>query len=294
VAREKGIRTEVEFLGAVTGAKVAAAPQLYGPATDTYRNTAAYNGVPPTDFENVMGFNRDIMRPPDTTIPGDRGGPHDRAMDIANKESGQAYSWLKGGNVNPERLQFLGEGGGPDFNSVMADHLRLMRQETIGTPSSRGPAQFSAAVSEPRMAPESLEVIAGPHTGEVQAAARLADASVYPTNQMRLGRAAGSGGDIAGSTISNATIGHLLGKAAEAATGGSIPYLPEAGTVLGAKAKNPIARLQSGWLEGPTAMNAMTGGAAPPVITMRELIASLNAVAAQQQPSPTGGPQVVP
>ena len=144
------------------------------------------------------------------------------------------------------------------------------------------------------MAPESLQVIAGPHTAEVQAAGRLADASVYPTNQMRLGRAAGSAGDVAGTSISNATIGHLLGKAAETATGGAIPYLPEVGAAIGAKAKGPIARLQAGALEGPTAINAMAGGAAPPVITMPELIASLNAVAAQQQPSPTGGPQVVP
>jgi hypothetical protein len=265
---------------AETGGQVAAAPHLYGPATDAYRNTAAYSGVPPADFEAIMGANRDTMRPPDPTIPGDRGGPFEQHMDIANKEPGAAYSWLEGGNKNPDRLQLLADANHPDFGSVMANHLRLMRQQTVGTPSSRGPVQFSQAVSEPRMSPESLQTIAGPHTSEVQSAANLADASVYPTNQMRLGRAAGSSGDVAGGTVSNATIGYLLGKAAETQLG--VPYGAEAGAALGAKSRIPFARWEAGALEGPTAMNALAGGAAPRVMTMPELIASFNAVASQQ------------
>jgi len=265
-----------------TGGRMAAAPHLYGPATDAYRNTAAYQGVPPVEFENIMGANRDTMRPPDPAVPGDRGGPFEQHMEIANKEPGGAYSWLEGGNKNPDRLQLLADANHPDFGSVMANHLRLMRQQTVGTPSSRGPAQFSAAVSEPRMAPESLQTIAGPHTSEVQSAANLADASVYPTNQMRLGRAAGAAGDVGGATMSNATIGYLLGKVAEGATQGTVPHLPEVGAAVGAKARLPFARWEAGRLEGPTAMNAMAGGAAPRVITMPELIASFNAVASQQ------------
>lgn len=278
-----GWRTELgrAIDAAVPGGKIAAAPQLYGPATDVYRNTAAYQGVPPVEFENVMGFNRDIMRPPDVNVPGDRGGPYEQQMAIANKEPQAAYSWLKGGNANPERFQFLEETQHPGLPGVMGDYLRMIQQNTIGRPSSQGPAQFAREVSEPRMAPESLQSIAGPHTPEVQAAARVADASVYPTNQMRLGRAAGSGGEAVANVITNTQIGNLLGKMLEGVTG--IPHLAEAGSVAGSASRIPLALTRAKMLEGPLAINAMGGGAAPPVMTIPELAASLTAAGTSLQ-----------
>ena len=48
-ARVSALRSALSAIdNAETGGKVAAAPHLYGPATDAYRNTAAYGGGDPS------------------------------------------------------------------------------------------------------------------------------------------------------------------------------------------------------------------------------------------------------
>ena len=236
------------------GGMARATPQLYGPATDLFRSEAERYGVPAAQFDATMSRNRDVMRPPDPRVPGDVGGDVPRFNEIAGKEPGAAFSWLTGGGENPARLQFLESSGHPQVPSTFGDLLRMIQQKTIGTPSSQGPVQFSRAVSAPAMSPEALETIAGPYTSQVQAAGRLANSSVYPSNQMRLGRAMEQGSSGVGKTITSSEIGGALGGLLDSlAPTGLLPpgTLSAGGRIGGVAIQNPIARYQAEKLQGP-------------------------------------------
>jgi len=274
----RGWRTDLgRSLDTPQGGRMPPTASLYGPATEAMRVTAENRGVPRQDFQNVQGRTHAIER---------EGGDYQALQQIFDKQPQQAFNYLTGGEQNPARLGTLEATQHPQVNSIMGDLLRYLGNDTINHPAqgARGPANLANEIG--RMHPEARATIAGPQLPGVMDVATLARALDYPTSQTGLGRTVGGVGESVGRMMAGSeTLGQL-----GAATG--IPGAGGVGRIAGLGAMPAIRALRANYLQGDHAINALSGGAAPQVTSMAELVNALNAAAQQREQQPQRGPRV--
>lgn len=262
-----GWRTRLgKAIDAGAGGEMPAVPQLYAPATEAMRASAASRGVSAQDFNNTQDLTRQIMEKP--ALPGDPTGDYHRLMEIATKEPQAAYTWLQGGEQNPARLGTVEATGHPAVPGIMGDLIKQLGRETINNPSqgAAGPRNLADALAE--MHPESRAITMGNQAAAINDIESLARSFNYPTNQTGLSRAVGSAADRTANRVVGA---EAIGDAAASL---SIPKLVANVASLGVVPLVNFMRAQG--LNNPAAMNAMRGGAAP-TPSIADLIASINA-----------------
>jgi hypothetical protein len=250
------------------------AGQIYDATTGAMRDAGASQGVPPGYFDTVQGRTRAAMG---------EGGPHEQLTKIAESEPSSAYSYLKGGEQNPERLRLLQNTGNPAMDSVFGDYLRMIGNNTINTGAAPGPRQLATRVE--RMPPEALDVIGGPQRQNITDIAGLARAIDIPPSGNGLGRVVGG---ITRGVPGTLTAGEL---GAEAGRHTGIPGGTMAGRVAGYSLGPALRYLQARILQSDTARNALAGGARPPGSSMNvsDLVAAIdaaNAAASQYRRPP--------
>jgi hypothetical protein len=127
------------------------------------------------------------------------------------------------------------------------------------------------------MHPTALDAIAGAQRPDVMDVATLARSLDYPPSQTGLTRSLGGQGEGLGRMLMGSeALGHL-----GAATG--IPGGSTLGRVAGLGLMPALRYLRAQALEGPSAINALSGGAPPAGPSMAGLIAAINAANATQQ-----------
>jgi hypothetical protein len=250
------------------------ASQIYDEATGAMRGAGESQGVPGHFFDTVQGRTARIMG---------EGGPHEQLSAVAEREPSSAYQYLKGGETNPQRLRVMQATGNPAMDRIFGDYLRMIGNDTFNNPnqSAAGPRQYATRIES--MHPEALDVIAGPQgpgtpREGIADTATLARALNYPTSGAGLTKATGGVADNAVRTmVGSEALGHL-GASSGIPGGGSV------GRVLGAGIIPGVNYLRARGLEGRTAINAMSGGAAPPVMSIQDLAAALTAASSQRGP----------
>jgi hypothetical protein len=241
------------------------AGEVYDATTGAMRGAGESQGVPGDYFDRVQGRTRAAM--------GD-GGPHEQLTKVAGSEPSSAYSYLAGGEQNPQRLRLLQNTGNPAMDRIFGDYLRRMGNDTINTGKAPGPRQLATRVE--RMDPQALDTIGGPQRPDITDIAGLARAIDIPPQGNGLGRVVGG---ISHGIPGTLTAGEL---GAEAGRYTGIPGATMAGRVAG-YALGPAKRyIQARQMQSPTALNAMAGGPRPQsATTMADLVAAITA--AQQQ-----------
>ena len=233
--------------------------------TGDMRDAAVSQGVPGGYFDTVQHRYADIKG---------EGGPHEQLTDVAGREPSAAYSYLKGGEQNPQRLRLLQNTGNPAMDRVFGDYLRMMGNDTISSGKAPGPRNLATRVE--KMDPDALDTIGGAQRPDITDIAGLARAIDIPPQSNGLGRVVGG--------ISRGVPGVLtageLGAEAGRVTG--IPGATMAGRVAGYALGPAMRYIQARQMQSPTALNAMAGGRSPPSAnTMSDLVAAITA--AQQQ-----------
>jgi hypothetical protein len=276
----RNYRTDLgKSIDTAQGGRMPPTSQLYAPATEAMRGVAEQQGVPRQDFDNIQGRTRQVEQ---------TGGDFEWLDKLANREPGSAFNYLEAGARNPDRLGMLEATQRPEVPGIMGDYLRMIQQSTLGRNGARGPINFAESVSAPRMDPAALDVIAGPQVGDVRDVATAARAINYPTSQTGLTRSTGPTANRAAGVITGSEVGSGIGSAIGNLLGIEGNGAATAGRIAGALGNIPIAAIRARLLEGPTAINALGGGAAPPVMSMGDLVAALNAANAGRQ---QGGPR---
>jgi hypothetical protein len=233
----------------------AATTQLYEPATTAMRNAAARQGVPTHEFDAIQARYKAAMgsEPPPGT-------PNYGALsDVAGKEESPAFNYLNQGANNPDRLRMLAATGHPQLPATFGDWLRMIGNKTIGgpgqPPDARGPVHLADRLSAPKMDPAALDIIAGPHAGDVRDIAGVSRAFNYPTSQTGLTRAVGATGD--------SLVNKLIGSEAFGKVGEMLGVGNTTGRIVGLGAVPAFHYLKARMLQSQTARDALAGRAPP-------------------------------
>jgi hypothetical protein len=275
-----GFRTELgRSVDTPAGGRMPPVSALYEPTTQVMREAAQRAGVDPRDFNTTQNATRDIMR----ETPAQPGGPpgdYHALLNYVKENPEAAFNYLNGkGRQDPSIPGILDATGHRGIGEIFGDIMRLIGNETINSPQTnpsggaRGPANLVNALQP--MHPDSRATILGDQLPNVSDQALLAQRLNVPTSQAGLTRSVGGQG--------NSVANKVLGSEALAQLGGHYagPIGAVIGRVIGMLAPSDLRARRAGVMEGPTALNALSGGVSPSGIN--ELAAAMTAAAAQQQ-----------